>query len=94
MIKLYFALNNPWPKENFKNLFSKNFRLTLHKYLEFEIYRYSNTLLEMNLEFTTKCSHAGLTVHVAVLGINAEVKIYDCRHWCEVTNQWQRKQYD
>lgn len=88
MINLYCRLSNPWAKENFKNLWCRGGTFTKNKAWELQFMRHAPTLLELQVEYTTRQDHAGFTLHFALLGYCVELTAYDGRHWDYTNNCW------
>lgn len=73
---------------DFKSIktFSKQF--APNKTLEIEVYA-DSTLVGFEVSYTTKCSHAGATLTLTLLGYTFSLITYDHRHWDETTNTWE-----
>lgn len=77
-------------KEKWNKLFSFYMQLSEHKHLEFEMF-YSNHHL-FSFEFQIKPikqDHAGGKILLNVLGWEAEIRVYDNRHWDYQNNCWE-----
>lgn len=88
MINFNIELQNPWAKENFKNLFFRFWKLSKHKGAEFEIIRYAESFLTVNFKWSTRTDHAGVSLELALFGYQMSVSVYDIRHWDYGTNAW------
>ena len=89
MINLSFGIDNPWAKENFKNLFDVAGDIKKNLSWEFEIIRHSHILVELSMRYTVKQDHAGLTLAAGLFGYSADFRIYDTRHWDYENNCWE-----
>jgi hypothetical protein len=89
MISLHLSINNPWAKENFKNLFCRSGPITKHMAWEFEITRHNYTLAEFSTRYTVKQDHAGFNLELGLFGYSMHFQIYDGRHWDYTNNCWE-----
>ena len=87
MIHISFGLSNPWGKP-FDNLWNRSGLITNHKAWEVELLQ-TRTLIGLEISYTRRQSHAGLTVELAVLGRSFCFMIYDTRHWNPETGAWE-----
>lgn len=92
MINFRFAIENPWAKSDFKNIYVVDGPFfTKHKGWEFEIIKYSRDLFKIHFAFTLRgCDHPGLKMTLALLGYSASLHIYDGRHWDYENNCWEK----
>lgn len=90
MINLHITLRNYFSKENFKNLYTKSFKLSKNKMFELQIVRYDYNWIdfEINTNFSGY-DHAGPSLELGLLGFIIYVKIYDKRHWNHIDNTWE-----
>jgi hypothetical protein len=89
MFNLHFSINNPWAKEDFKNLFSRSGVITKNKAWEFEIIKHSYTLVELNIRYTVKQDHAGFNLVIGIGRYAMHFQIYDGRHWDYEHDCWE-----
>lgn len=89
MINIHLSINNPWAKENFKNLFCRGGKITKNMAWEFEIIRYSYTFAEFNTSYTVRQDHAGFDLEIGLFGYSMHFQIYDSRHWNYTNNCWE-----
>ena len=54
-----------------------------------ELIRHSYNLLEINIEWTSRCDHAGPRIELGLLGYEFCIRIYDTRHWDYALNTWE-----
>lgn len=77
-------------KEVFENFYCYNKQLTKNKYLEFELTKYTPTLLELEVDLRVRGrDHAGVFVSLCVFGYAVSVRVYDHRHWDYKNDQWE-----
>jgi len=89
MITLRLHLANTFVKEKFDNLFCRSGLITANKAWEFELIKYSRTLLKAEFRWTVQIDHAGPSISVGLLGYEVSFQIYDTRHWNYGTNAWE-----
>jgi hypothetical protein len=76
-------------KNNFKNLFSRVKQVAKYKFLEFEIYKYSDDLIRIQIEAMFKCQdHGGCSLEFTLFGYGTILRLYDSRHWDYDNNCW------
>lgn len=89
MIKFEFVLCNPWSSEVFANKWNRTFHLFKHKYLEFQLYRFTSEILGLRLNTMWRGrDHAGLELELVFLGYTLDILLYDSRHWDYGNNTW------
>lgn len=94
MINIRLSLQNPFGKENFKNLYSKSFRLMPHKHFEFELIRYGINIFEFELDLSFRGhDHAGPSLELGIFGYLLYIRIYDKRHWDHINNKWEEYEH-
>lgn len=94
MINIKLNLHNPFSKENFKNFYSKNFKLITHKYFEFQLIRYGINLFEFELDLSFRGhDHAGPSLELGIFGYLVYIRIYDNRHWDYTNNCWEEYEH-
>jgi len=86
MIHISIVLSNPWGAP-FDNLWNRFGRLTTNKSWELELLK-SSQLIGFEFGYTMRCSHAGLTLGLALLGLSLSFQIYDNRHWDHILNAY------
>ena len=89
MIHLSFSLNNPFVRPVFKLLFVRYFNFK-YKTFEAQIYKDSADLIALNINYTIRGDHAGITLGVGLFGYRFDINVYDNRHWDYVTNDWMK----
>lgn len=89
MIDFNFAINNPWSKEEFKNLCCKEAKFFDYKAYSFQITYYPRDLLNFSFCLTHRCDHAGLNIEFGLLGYSIRGGWYDTRHWDYENHCWQ-----
>jgi len=47
-------------------------------------------LFQLEIDWTKKRDHAGIRASFNLLGLEITYTIYDCRHWDENTEDWQK----
>lgn len=93
MIQFSLAVRNPVWREShndlFKNYYSRDWPISQHKSLVFDITWHWYNLLELRVDtMWWGRDHAGIYLEIGVLGFNISVNLYDHRHWDESTNTW------
>lgn len=89
---ILIQINGFWKnKNNFKNIFWKDKRLSKNKSIEFEGFIYSEHLLnfELDLRFTGR-DHAGASFEIILFGYGFSIRFYDHRHWDYKNNTWEK----
>ena len=89
MINVRLAIDNPWAKENFKNLFNRSGLISENKAWEFEIIRHNYTIVDVGFTYTVRQDHAGPSLTCGLFGYSMEFKVYDTRHWSDLNNDWE-----
>lgn len=78
-------------KNKFKNLFCKSKQVTKHKFIEFEIFKYSDDLIRIEIEAMFKYKdHGGCSLEFTFFGFGIILKFYDIRHWDYDNNCWEK----
>lgn len=91
MINLQLYLYNPW-SEKFNNIKAKYFRVTKNKTLELQTCR-TNDIINVQLIWTLKTDHAGITFELGFLSYNLLVTFCDNRHWDYINNCWEKNEH-
>jgi hypothetical protein len=86
MIYINLTIRNPW-SARFEHVRSWSGKLFGHKGWEVEILR-SDTIISVEVKFTVRQDHAGLTVEVGLFGYTLGAQVYDSRHWDYETNKF------
>ncbi len=47
-------------------------------------------LLSFWIRWSRKCDHAGFNLEIFLFGLRFHFNIYDCRHWDDETNDWEK----
>ena len=93
MIYFNFSLVNPFCKDSsYRQIFTKNGRITKNKFWEIEFSRNPRTLFSIGSILTFRQSHSGLTIEFGLLGYLFLFEIYDGRHWNYVDNCWEENE--
>lgn len=90
MIDLIFKVKNPFPKDNFKNIWFKAGSITEFKNWEMQ-FSYCRDLIfgiSLDTSFSGR-DHAGPELELILLGFSLNFKIYDSRHWDYKKSIWQ-----
>lgn len=91
MINFRIGIDNPWAKNDFKDIYHTDGNLSKRKGWEFQIYKHSFSVFEMHFSYTVRgTNHAGLTLTFALLGYCANFTVYDSRHWDYENNCWEK----
>ncbi len=91
MINFRIGIDNPWAKNDFKNIYYTDGNLTERKGWEFQIIKHSHSLFEIHFSYTVRgTDHAGLTLSFALLGYCASLNVYDSRHWDYENDCWEK----
>lgn len=89
MIILSFAITNPWSSA-FRNIWTKHGKTPLkHKFWEVELIR-SDSIIGFYLNVLHRCSHAGVTLELSLLGYTFIANLYDNRHWNYETGTYEQ----
>ena len=84
-----FSLNNPFYKKNqWRNYFSFNKKVSDLKHFEFEIVRDNYYLINIRFEWTKNKSHAGIDLRINFFGYEIIAMLYDIRHWDFENSIW------
>jgi hypothetical protein len=87
MIHISFGLSNPWGRP-FANLWNRAGDTPFkHKHWEVELLQ-TRQLIGFEFRFTTRQSHAGLNLELALFGYSVSLQIYDNRHWNHEEGRW------
>ena len=90
MIRINIDIRNPFRMVHFKNIWSRFWKVTEHRTLEVQIYRYGYNIVEINLETSfTGSDHAGPKFELGVFTWYFVISLPDNRHWDPITNSWQ-----
>lgn len=89
MFQLKIHIENPLAKEEFKNFFSRCYKISKNKFFEFEVTRHSIMLLDLDLSYRTKRDHGGLEINLGMLSYSLSFRVLDYRHWDYKNNRWQ-----
>jgi len=88
MINLSFNIRNPW-SSRFVTIFSKSGKTPFaNKFWELEFLKTSD-IIGFQFNLTTRQSHAGLYVSIALFGYALVFNFYDSRHWDGKNNCWE-----
>jgi len=69
----------------------KTIQITLNKFFEIQLdyFKDSGYFFDVHCHWTHKCDQAGFEFVIELYGLYLGVKIYDCRHWDDDSNNWQ-----
>jgi len=94
IINIRIEMANPFDRwEYFRNLGCLFGRISQHKAWELEHSYYSPLLLDVDIQWTHKQDHAGISIGLGLLGYGISFRIYDNRHWNEETNTWEEHDF-
>ena len=89
MIHIAFTIENPYPKNDFKNIWNKNGLISKFKAWELDLYKDSECLLSFVFSFSFRGQdHAGLRINFGLFKYRFDTQIYDIRQWNYETNCW------
>ena len=95
ILNIRFELSNPFDRwDYFKNLGSISGRLIKHKAWELEHSFYTSLIVDIDVNWQVRTSHAGITIAIGLLGYGVIFRIYDVRHWDHETDSWEKHEYD
>lgn len=89
MLHLNFTISNPWAKDNFKNLWNRNWAVSKRKVIELELCKYSKDIFSTKFNLTHRTDHAGLKIEISLLSYAAIFNFYDRRHWNYKNHNWE-----
>lgn len=89
MISFDIRFRNPWPARPFRTIWHRAWNLDTYKSFELQISRYAFNWLELQIDLNWRqTDHAGPWIMVNVFGWTVDARIYDIRHWDDITNTW------
>jgi hypothetical protein len=89
MINLWVAVRNPFRCKEFRNLYNREWGLTKNKTLELQFSEYRFNILEFQLDLNWRqTDHAGPWLMINLFGYTMDLRMYDKRHWDDVSNDW------
>jgi len=89
MIYIDFTIENPYPKNDFKNIWFKGGSISKFKAWELQLYKDPECLLSFGFRFSFRGhDHAGLRINFGLFKYRFDTQIYDTRHWNYETNSW------
>jgi hypothetical protein len=89
LAKFNVAFRNPFPHDEFKNLWSRAWKPFKNKAFELEITKYAYFFFEVNIDINFKGEdHAGPRFELNIFGWTVMASLYDTRHWDYETNDW------
>jgi hypothetical protein len=86
MINFNFEIKNPW-SSRWNIVLTKHGLLKKYKGFEFNVYR-SNTIVNFEFNLSTRTDHAGLSLHLGIVGYQIEFSLHDTRHWDYEKKEW------
>ncbi len=90
MIDFGVRLRNPFPCQQFKNIWAGARKLTKHKFIELQFSYYIFNWFELAVDLNWRqTDHAGPWITVNVFGWTVDLRIADSRHWNDETNTWE-----
>ncbi len=92
MINLSLSISWPWFKDSWetsKDYFSKSWRVTKNKTLEFQISKSGDTLIGVSFNWHMRGDHAGVTVDISLFQRFLYVAFVDNRHWDYENNRYE-----
>lgn len=89
MIDFNIRFRNPFPCRTFRGIVCWTRRVTKNKYAELQFSRYAFNWFELGLDLNWRqIDHAGPWITVNLFGWTLDARIYDHRHWDDMTNTW------
>jgi hypothetical protein len=89
MINIDIALENPYPSNDFRNIWLKHGNITKNKAWEVQIYKDPECIIGLGLRYSFRGrDHAGLRINIGFFTYRFDMHIYDIRHWNHETNSW------
>jgi hypothetical protein len=79
MISLSFNIRYPY-SDRFETLANPSWELSQYKMLELQFDK-TTDIVGFDFRLTTRQSHSGLFLSLALLGFEAIIHFYDTRHW-------------
>jgi hypothetical protein len=89
MINLTFSIKNPFPKDNFVNLWNKNGSITEFKHWEAQISYCRENIFGIKIDTDWRGrDHAGPEIVLTLFGLSINLRLYDSRHWDYKRSRW------
>ena len=89
MINLHFSLRAPWFKD-YRNILLKDGKTPFkNKFWELQIDK-DDVLFMLGFAIRQRCSHAGLSFEIGLLGYWLNFNFYDDRHWDYARGEWEK----
>lgn len=90
MLTLNFAIQNPFHKLGYEEIYQDHVLVTKNKTLEFGFYKYSFNVIELDIDLRfTGFDHAGPSLSIGLFGFVFSISLSDNRHWNSITNKWE-----
>jgi hypothetical protein len=91
MIDFSVRLRNPFPCQEFRNIWCQGGKISDHKYWELQLSRYAFNWFELRVDLNWRqTDHAGPWLTVNLFGFTIDARIVDSRHWDDGINNWAR----
>jgi hypothetical protein len=87
MFTFNFGIKNPFSKR-FQSIVTKHGAVTKNKSWELQLSK-TNDILGIEISFTTRQSHSGVYLSLALFGYELIFNIHDNRHWDYLTNTYE-----
>ena len=88
MIHVNLTIRNPW-SDRFKIIWLKaGSTFIANKFYEVQVSKTSD-IASLIAELTTRQSHSGFSLHLALIGFELSFRIYDQRHWDYYNQRWE-----
>lgn len=82
ILRIRCELTNPFDRWDYFNaLGCVSGRLAKYTAWELEHNYYSAMIVDIDIDWKTRCDHAGIYIGFALLGYGIGFRIYDTRHW-------------
>lgn len=95
MIRIDFAIANPFKHKEWKDLYQGEWLISKHKVLEIGFFKYAWNLVEFELDLRWCGSdHAGPKLELGLFGWQVRIAIADTRHWNQKINSWEKYNTD
>lgn len=89
MVYFNLLLQNPFVKDEFKNIFSRSGKVSKNKSWELESYKHSPVLFEIYIDTRfTGNDHSGPSIALGLFSYVICARICDNRHWDYENNCW------
>jgi hypothetical protein len=89
MIQFNFEIENPYSKNDFRNIWDKSGIIFKYKAWEVQLYKNSDSIIGLGFKLSFRGrDHAGLQINLGLFGYRFDMMIYDTRHWDYKNDMW------